>query len=287
MIASGVYNIELPTDETFLSLPENMTIVQAIFQQAFRKFIEIYKNKEVPLSFIEFYFKEIKNYSYMFRKQTKQFFDSYDTTSPNLVTIAEIYNKSYFAQTEKLFYKDGVPYMLLKKLEVIDYFNEMLDNSEKDTMSAVQNIKKITEHINGSDEIIPFDKTYENYMISEMVKKTEFKKYAGKSKLIINVFDNSSKPQIISATRRAEKLVSERINISKQHGKVTKLVIPKLKLPSAYPKTTTFNRFNSKYNAKNFISASRQILILNDLKINGVAYTTNFVEKRKAANDSN
>ena len=61
MIANGVYNIELPSDETFLSLPENMTIVQAIFQQAFRKYAEIYKNKEVPLSFLEFYLKEIKN----------------------------------------------------------------------------------------------------------------------------------------------------------------------------------------------------------------------------------
>ncbi len=287
MIANGVYNIELPSDETFLALPENMTIVQAIFQQALKKYVEVYKNKEVPLSFLEFYFKEIKNYSYMFRKQTKQFFDSYETISPNFVTIAEIYNKSYFAQSEKVFYKDGAPYLLLKTLDIVSYFSEMLDNSEKDTMSAVQNIKKITEHINSSDEIIPFDKTYENYMIAETIRKTEFRKYAGKSKLIINVTDNSTKPQIISATKHAERLVSERINITKQHGKVTKLIIPKLKLPTAYPKTTTFNRFNSKYTAKNFISASRQILILNDLKINGVAYTTNFVEKRNAANQSN
>ncbi len=287
MIASQLYNIELPTDETFLSSPANMTIVQAIFQQAIKKYVSIYNNKAIPLSFLEFYFKEIKNYSYMFRKQTKAFFEAFERIGPNFGIIAEIYNKSFFAQSEKIIYKDGNGYLLLKTLYIIDYFNELIDNSEKDITSAVQNIKKITEHINNSDEIIPFDKTYENYMISETVRKNEFKKYSGKSKLVINVFDGSTRPQIVSAVKHAERLVSERINISQKRGKVTKLIIPKLKLPTAYPKTTSFNRFNSKYTAGNFISAARQILILNDLKINGVAYTSSFVEKRKAANESN
>lgn len=286
MIAEQMYNIELPSDETFLSSPANMVIVQAIFQQAIKKYVEIYNNKEVPLTFLEFYFKEIKNYSYMFRKQTKTFFDAYDMIGPNFDIIAEIYNKSYVAQSVKVFFKNGTGYLLLKKIGVTDYFDELLDNSEKDITSAIQNIKKITDHINNSDEIIPFGKSYENYMISEVVRKSEFKKYAGKSKMVVNVFSNENHPQIISATKRAERLTSERINISSKRGKVTKLVIPKLKLPTAYPKSSTFSRFNSKFTARNFISASRQILILNDLKINGVAYTTNFVDKRNAANES-
>ena len=99
-----------------------------------------------------------------------------------------------------------------------------------------------------------------------------------------NVINNEENPQIISATKRAEKLTSERINISTKKGKVTKIIIPKLKLPTAYPKSE-FNRFNSRYHANNIVSASRQILILSDLKINGVAYSTNFVDKRKYANN--
>ena len=122
-------------------------------------------------------------------------------------------------------------------------------------------------------------------MISEIVRKTEFKdKYSGKSKVILNVINNDEKTQIISATKRAERLTSERINISSKKGKVTKIIIPKLKLPSAYPKSE-FHRFNSKYHANNIVSASRQILILSDLKINGIAYSTNFVDKRKYVND--
>ena len=122
-------------------------------------------------------------------------------------------------------------------------------------------------------------------MISEIVRKNEFKdKYSGKSKVILNVINNDEKTQIISATKRAEKLTSERINISTKKGKVTKIIIPKLKLPSAYPKSE-FHRFNSKFRANNIVSASRQILILSDLKINGIAYSTNFVDKRKYVND--
>ena len=286
MIANDLYSIDLPSDESFLSTPANMMIVQAIFQQAIKKYTEVYKSKEIPLSFLEFYFKEIENYNYMFRKQTKAFFDSYKDIGPNFNIIAEVYNKSYFAQSLKVFYKNNAGYLLLKGLNTVDFFSEMIDNSDKDITSSIQNIKKITEHINNSDEIIPFEKVYENYMISEAIRKAEFKKYEGKSKVVINVFNNEAKPQIISATKHAERLTSERINVSKKQGKVTKLVIPRLKLPTAYPKSSSMSRFNSKYSAKNFISASREILILNDLKINGVAYNTNFVEKRKAAAES-
>lgn len=286
MVANQSYNIELPSDQTFLSSSTNIIIVQCIFQQALKKYVEVYKNKEVPLSFLEFYFKEIENYNYMFRKQTKIFFEAYNNISPNFELIAEIYNKSYFSQSIKVFYKEKVPFLLLKSTDILDFFDEMIETSEKEIASAIQNIKKITEHINSSDEIITFDKTYENFMISEIVRKSEFKRYEGKSKVIVNVYNNEDKPQIISATKRAERLTSERMNVSSKKGKVTKLVIPKLKLPTAFPKSVGFSRINSKYSARNFISASREILILNDLKINGVAYSSNFVEKRKAANES-
>ena len=161
----------------------------------------------------------------------------------------------------------------------------MSNNSNKSTESAIQNIKKITEHINDSDELISFGKKYENFMISEIVRQNEFNgSYNGKSILVLNVYDNSESPHIVSATKRAERLTSERINISTKSGKVTKIVIPKLKLPSSYPKAVS-SRYDSRYKARNLVSASRQILILSDLKINGVAYSTNFIEKRKAANE--
>ena len=285
MIAKQVYNIELPSDESFLSSSENILIVASVFQQALKKYTEIFKRKEVPLSYFKFYFDEIKNYSYMFRKQTKEFFEIYDRVGPNFELIAEIYNSSYFAQSTHLTKNDNEQYLVLKRLEIIDYFEEMSSNSNKSAESAIQNIRKITEHINNSDELIPFEKKYENYMISEIIKQHEFKeKYTGKSKVILNIISNEDSPQIISATKRAERLTSERINISSKRGKITKLIIPKLKLPSVYPKSE-FSRYNSRFRANNIISASRQILILNDLKINGVAYSTNFVEKRKAANN--
>lgn len=286
MIANQMYTIDLPTDETFLSSSKNIMIIAAIFQQAISKHLSIYGKKEIPLSFIEFYIHEIRNYNYMFRKQTKEFFELYDRIAPNFEIIANIYIKSYFSQANSIKQKKNEKYLILNNNYINDFTDDMMSNSDKDIASAISNIMKITEHINHADEIIPFHENYENYMISQIIKRSEFvDKYNGKSKVILNIYNNSDSPQIISATKKAERLTSERLNLSKQKGKITKIVIPKLKLPTAYPKTVTFNRFNSKFRARNFISASREILILNDLKINGVAYSNNFVEKRKAINE--
>lgn len=287
MIANQMYNIEVPTDDTFLSSSKNIMIVATIFQQAIFKYRSIYKkSKEVPVSFLEFYTSEIKNYSYMFRKQTKEFFETYDRVAPNFYIIAEIYVKSFFSQATEIIFKRGEAFLVLNAEKLNDYIDDMVDTSSKDIVSAITNIKKITEHINHADEIIPFYKSYENYMISEIIKKKEFaNKYTGKSKVIVNVYNNEIRQHVVAATKHAERLTSERINIASKKGKVTKIVIPKLKLPTAYPKTVTFNRYNSSFRARNFVSASRQILMLNDLKINGVAYSTNFVDKRKAINE--
>ena len=287
MIANQMYTIELPTDETFLSSSKNLMVIATIFQQAITKHLSIYNKKEVPLSFIEFYISEIRNYSYMFRKQTKEFFEIYDKIAPNFEIIANVYLKSYFSQCKTIKTKKNEKYLILESEYITDYTEDMLTNSDKEIVSSISNLIKITEHINHSDEIIPFYENYENYMISKLINKMEFvNKYKGKSRVVLNIYNNEHSPQIISATKRAERITSERINLSKQKGKVTKIVIPKLKLPSAYPKTVTFNRYNSKFRARNFVSASRQILILNDMRINGVAYSNNFIEKRIAINES-
>lgn len=285
MISNQLYNVDLPSDESLLSSSENIMIVETIFSQAIKKYLEIFNRKEVPLTFFKFYFDEIKNYSYMFRKQTKEFFDAYGKVNADFEVIAELYNNSYFSQSTGVVTKNEDKYLELKRLEMIDYLEDMSNNSSKSTESAILNLKKITEHINASDELISFGKKYENYMIAEIIRKREFNDgYAGKSKLVLNVFDNSDAPHIVSATKRAERLVSERIDITNKSGKITKIVIPRLKLPSTYPKTAS-SRFNSMFRARNFVSASRQILILSDLKINGVAYSTDFIDKRKAMED--
>lgn len=286
MIASQIYTIDLPKDEDFASSGMNMMVIATIFNRAISKYISIYHKKEIPLSFVEFYITEIKNYDYMFRKETKSFFDNFQKVYPNFEILAEVYKKSYFSKITKLKTINGEKFLIVPSLELTDYTTDMLNTSTKDVADTVSNIVKITEHINNSDEIVDYNKCYESFIIAKIIKATEFEEYNGKSKVILNIFDNTESESTISASKRAERLTGERLNLSKQKGKVTKLVIPKLKLPTAYPKTTTFNRFNSEYHVRNFVSASREILILNDLKINGVSYTENFVEKRKAMNEA-
>ena len=261
-------------------------VIATIFQRAITKHISIYHKKEIPLSFVEFYISEIKNYAYMFKKQTKEFFELYDRLAPNFEIMANVYKHSYFSQITKIVKKKNETMLIIPSLTLVDYTDDIVNTSEKEVADTVLNILQITDHINNSDEIVSYSKCYERFIISRLIKQQEFNEYRGKSKVILNIFNNAESQSIISATKKAERLTSERIEISKQKGKITKLVIPKLKLPTVYPKTTTFNRFNSDYYVRNFVSASRQILILNDLKINGVSYTENFVEKRKAMNEA-
>lgn len=286
MIANQIYAIDVPKDEDFASSGINMMVIATIFQSAITKYVSIYHKKEIPLSFIEFYITEINNYNYMFRKDTKTFFESYVKVEPKMDIMVEIYRKSYFSHTKRVKSINGEKYLVIPSLNLTDYSNEILNSSTKEVADTISNIIKITEHINKSDEIVDYNKCYERFIISKIIRESEFNEYSGKSKVILNILDNTESDSIISASKRAERLTGERLNLSNQRGKVTKLIIPKLKLPTAYPKTTTFNRFNSDYYVRNFVSASRQILIMNDLKINGVSYNENFVEKRKAMSEA-
>lgn len=286
MIASQIYTIEIPKDEDFASDDLNMMVVASIFQCAIAKYTNIYNKKEIPISFIEFYISEIQKYDYMFKKETKKFFESYNDCIPKMDILSEIYKKSYFSQIKKIKTIGREKHLIIPHLNITDYSAELMRASNKSVADTVSNIFKIAEHINKSDEIVDYNKCYEGFIIAKVIKEQEFVEYSGKSKVILNILDNTESETTILASKRAERLTGERLNLSKQKGKVTKLVIPKLKLPTSYPKTTTFNRFNSEYHVRNFVSASRQILILNDLKINGVSYTENFVEKRKAMNEA-
>lgn len=286
MIASQIYTIDLPKEEDFSSSTLNMMVIATIFNRAISKHISIYHKKEIPLSFVEFYVTEIRNYDYMFKKETKAFFEAFDKSVPRFDVLAEIYKNSYFSQISSIKTVENEKILIIPSLILTDYNDEILSTSSKEVSDTISNIIKITEHINNSDEIVDYNKCYESFIISKIIRETEFEDYTGKSKVILNIFDNSESESTISASKRAERLTGERLNLSKQKGKVTKLIIPKLKLPTTYPKTTTFNRFNSDYYVRNFVSASRQILILNDLKINGVSYSTSFVDKRKAMNEA-
>lgn len=288
MIANHMYNIELPNDETFLSTSKNIMMIATIFNQAITKHIEIYGKRDIPLTFLEFYINEIKNYDYMYRKQTKEFFDEFEQFMPNMFLIAEIYSKSFFANCKNIISKNGEKFLKVDSTIISDFFPEMIENSSKEITSAITNLKKITQHINNSDEIISFQSKYEHFMISKIISQSEFDdKYYGNSKFIVNIYNDEEKQQVISAARHAERLTSERINFANQKGRITKIVIPKLKLPTAFPKSSNFSRYNSKYRVRNFVSPSRMILILNDLKVNGVSYSSNFVNKRKAIIEQN
>ena len=170
MIASQIYTIDLPNDEDFASNGLNMMVIATVFQCAISKHVSIYHKKEIPLSFVEFYLTEIRKYDYMFKKETKKFFESFDSSNPNIEILAEIYRKSYFSQIKKIKTINKEKYLILPNLAIIDYSGEITRSSSKEVADTVSNILKITEHINNSDEIVDYNKCFESYIISKVIQ---------------------------------------------------------------------------------------------------------------------
>jgi hypothetical protein len=105
--------------------------------------------------------------------------------------MAEIYSKSYFSQIKRIKLINNEKFLIVPSLTLIDYTSEIVNTSSKDVADTVSNIVKITEHINNSDEIVDYNKCYESFIIAKLIRMSEFNEYSGKSKVVLNIFDNT------------------------------------------------------------------------------------------------
>ena len=126
----------------------------------------------------------------MFKKQTKEFFELYDRLAPNFEIMANVYKHSYFSQITKIVKKKNETLLIIPSLTLVDYTDDIVNTSEKEVADTVSNLLQITDHINNSDEIVSYSKCYERFIISRLIKQQEFNEYRGKSKVILNIFNN-------------------------------------------------------------------------------------------------
>ena len=149
-----------------------------------------------------------------------------------------------------------------------------------------KNLDNISTHLEKSDEILSLREIYENFMMRKIVLAHRVK---GSNKKLIDETISSldakeaAKKEPPETSKPDQTLVGQQIELPNQKGKVVKMFFPKLSLPSPYPILTDKSRINSEIRARRLCSPDKQVTLINKYKMNGVKYSTGFIEKRKAA----
>ena len=272
-------------EPTLLDSQRNINIANFITHDACQKYYKIYKKQWVPISFIEFNFEEYKRYSFMSTSYLRPFFEKY--TPEDIEAIIENYSNSNYSiikkkanKSDELCYYIDVRFYIDAKLsdpELLGRFDEPL----------YKNIDNISKHLDNSDEVLSQREIYENFMMRKVVFGHKVK--GSRKSLIEETIYSIEQQEKAKNTPPKEELnkdkmlVGNQIELPNQKGKVVKLFFPKLSLPSPYPILTDKSRINSEIRTRRLMSPDKQITIINKYKMNGVKYSTGFIEKRKAA----
>jgi len=271
-------------DDVLLYSETNSRIANFITHEACQKYFNEYKSPWIPLSFIEFYFEEYKRYAFMSPEFLEPFFNLYTTKDLDAI-IENYYNARYSLITKKSTKKHETYYYITKN----EYFSVNL--YERSFLGFLhealyKNIEIISNHFKNRDELLTLKETYEYYMIKKTIlsydssNKSEFYKLFNSKKSIKAEAKEPVKPQ---EQTKSSVLVGNSTELPQQKGKVFKLFFPKLNLPSPYPSSQDKSRINSNYRIKKLLNPDKQVTIINHHKFNGVKYSIDFIEKRKAA----
>ena len=266
-------NFEEEYESPLLDTVRNANISCLIIHEACQTYYSLYKTNWIPISFIEFYFEEYRRFDFLGKNFIEPFFKLYkeiDTFSliDNYINchyslIIDKKNKS----SEIHFKITNNDYMQCKmyKPEYLGMFDPAL----------YKELEFISNRLYNSDELISVKDAYEYFMLKRYVldndRKVEIKKAQIKAVEEVKKDENS----VV--------LVGAQVNIPKQSGKVTKILFPKLNLPSPYPILLDKSRINSEFKVKKFTRTDQQVKIINKHEFNGVKYKLAFIEKRKAA----
>ena len=154
-------------------------------------------------------------------------------------------------------------------------FTDKMREVTNTIMSAfIENILAICRKIDSQDEIMNPIELYERFMVRKVVLSSS------KLRQIKETPKKPAKKETVQTF--ATTLVGNKIDDNyQQTGKITKVVIPKLNLPTAYPINMEESRIITTKRTKSFCSASKQIIFINKNKIVGIKYSSSFIDKRK------
>lgn len=265
----------------FLSADDNTTAAIILVEKACEQYQTLYKKNNVPFSYVNFFCEEFNKYSGLFTEKLKTFYQNYTSLGISAEDLIDRYTKSYYSQHKEIKVTKDEKFLCFDTSIVLTFTKEMREVTNIGVSTMVENIINICHKIDSQDELVSLIELYERYMIAQYVNdyKIKLSKRAQKEQEAIqaeaaetNTTDSDSFTLVGSALE--DKYES--------HGKITKIIIPKLNLPSAYPISLEQSRISPNNRSSLFCTPAKQIVFINRKKIVAVKYSNKFLEKRTA-----
>lgn len=268
--------------EDFLLADDNSTACLILVEKACEQYQRTFNKADVPFSFIEFFCDEFNKYSVLFEGKLKEFYNSYKSLHITAADLIDRYNKSFYSQHKSIKITKDEKYLVFGEPILPLFTNEIREVTNTRMSSLAENILNICKKIDNGDELVNTVELYEMYMIDRFILKHDF----GKSVKTIRKSTKSAKPKVTTTNpannvKPTVTLVGGAIADNYElKGKSTKVVIPKLKLPSSYPISEN-SRVDKNKTTKKFCGPAKQIIFLNRNKIVAIKYSSAFLDKRK------
>lgn len=264
----------------FLFDDNNSTAIIILMENACIQYQDLYKKNNVPYSFIKFYFKEFEKYSPLFSYNLKQFYNNYLKMHITVEDLIDRYNRSHYSQHEGTIRGKQDSYLVFPNHVINTFSNDMQQVTNTAISAFAQNILTICKKINNKDELVNNKELYDNFLIQEYILNNNFDYIKP-----INEPRNIAKAKAVKNEEPEDNdktLIGEALEDNYQSsGKITRIIIPKLNLPSAYPSDIDSSRVNKdRKRATKLSSPAKQIIFINKNRIVNVKYSSGFINKR-------
>ncbi len=266
---------EAPDKLDFLSQPDNATASIILVEKAVEQYQNVFKKLNVPYSYIGFFCSEFNKYSGLFTNKLKEYYDSFVKHNIKSEDLIDVYAKSRYSQHQGVKVKKNETFLCFDSNIILSFTKEMRQVKNLNMSTMVENIINICSKIDHQDELIGIVDLYEQYMINQFLKGYTFK-------LTKKALKEQEEAKSGSKFDPSEKLTGKAIeDIYQAHGKITRVVVPKLNLPTTYPVDFSNSRLIQNKRASKFVSPAKQIVFINRKKIVAVKYSSAFILKRK------
>lgn len=238
-----------------------------IINECTKKYYNEYIGFQVPLTYIEFYFHIVSNYRFLFNRQFEEYFEKLES-KPNMVEyLARVFSKTFseYCQIQEIRNR-GKHLVMAKKFFPLSISFDSEAKQKLDQTLLI--LKKIVDNIFYNEEERSLKQQYIDYMKNKLEKKLSL-----------------SKKPVEETPKQGEKIherTAPKSSPPSKSANVTRVIIPRYKLPSEYPISFTKSRVDSQHVANKFFSSVKLIELLLKFDVSGVTYGQDFIVKRRS-----
>lgn len=261
-------------EPSLLDTYEKLNVSNYICHEACSEFYNLYKEKWIPETYIEFIFGEYKKYSFQSVETIKEFFRIYKPS--DIPTIIGSYMSSTLCIIGNKKTRQGLDYYKIVNLDLINVRFSSKNIYGNNNKVLYGSLEKIANHIRNTDELVTHKDLYEKFMMKKYIDNVLTTKVHKRN-------NKNTKSNIKEEPQQNEYLVGEKTNIPNQRGKVVKIFFPRLSLPSAYPTSQDKSRVNTERVARKFMRIDDEVTLINKYRFSSIKYHKSFIEKRKLA----